>query len=64
MSQDITNWRKSGRSTNANQCVELGWTDEIAGVRDTAEDQLATEARPVIKASHQAIAAFADALRR
>ncbi|WP_026198138.1 DUF397 domain-containing protein [Sciscionella marina] len=60
----ITNWRKSSRSDNANQCVELGWTGEIAGARDTAEDQLAAEARPVITASRRAIAAFADALRR
>ncbi|AUS81673.1 DUF397 domain-containing protein [Actinoalloteichus sp. AHMU CJ021] len=34
--QDITNWRKSSRSSNgANDCVEVGATSAVVAVRDT-----------------------------
>lgn len=36
MSQ-VTNWRKSTRSANANNCVEVGSTADVVAIRDTKD---------------------------
>ncbi|WP_308197933.1 DUF397 domain-containing protein [Saccharopolyspora soli] len=32
MTIEITNWRKSSRSTNSQSCVEVGGTSDAVGV--------------------------------
>lgn len=33
----ISNWRKSVRSAENATCVEVGWTEDVVGYRDTKQ---------------------------
>lgn len=37
MAPRITNWRKSTRSGNTSNCVEVGTTPAIVGIRDSKD---------------------------
>lgn len=57
MSQ-VTNWRKSTRSANANNCVEVGSTREVVAVRDTKARSFGT-----IEVDHVEWKTFIDSLK-
>ena len=45
MTPQITNWRKSTRSGNQANCVEVGSADAVVGVRDS-KDREGPRGRP------------------
>jgi hypothetical protein len=54
----ITNWRKSSLSADNSTCVEVGWSTEQVGYRDTKQAGLTDDARPVLLFGKAASHAF------
>lgn len=57
MTPRITNWRKSTRSGNQANCVEVGCADAVVGVRDSKDRE-----GPVLLASPAAWTSFVSAV--
>ncbi|WP_158894017.1 DUF397 domain-containing protein [Amycolatopsis anabasis] len=61
--REITNWRKARRSVQNGDCVEVGWTTEVVGYRDTKQAGRQTGAQPMLLVSLAAHAAFLAAIQ-
>ncbi|MGA8115713.1 MAG: DUF397 domain-containing protein [Actinocatenispora sp.] len=58
MTTTITNWRKSSRSGAQANCVEVGTTDTLVGVRDSKD-----QAGPALAVAPTAWSAFVAEIR-
>jgi len=58
-----TNWRKSTRSAGNSTCVELGWSADQVGYRDTKQAALPDEIRPVLLFGKLSAGAFRRAVQ-
>ncbi|MGH3622863.1 MAG: DUF397 domain-containing protein [Sciscionella sp.] len=59
ISTDFTNWHKARASAGTGgQCVEVGYTTTLTGIRDTTLG----ETSPIAVASHGTFRAFIDAV--
>lgn len=58
--REITNWHKASASDrDFENCVEVGFSSETVGVRDTKHSGMPDNARPVLAISRSTFAAFA-----
>ncbi|PRW61742.1 DUF397 domain-containing protein [Actinopolyspora mortivallis] len=55
---EFTTWRKSSRSSASGNCVEVGFTADLTGVRDTKNRQAG-----YFTATRQQWTAFLDAVK-